>query len=124
MTLSVLHAARVESHNQISINSIFSQILSHSFCLACVVAGGIAVAGGDYITIFNMVITLGPGQLFVDISVDIVNDEIVEVLKRFYGNLILTEAFDRVAVVPAMARVDIIDDEGIVTTLYCSLYLL
>ena len=71
-----------------------------------------------------MVITLGPGQLFVDIPVDIINDEIVEVLESFYGNLVLTEAFDCVAVDPAMARVEIIDDEGIVTTLYCFLYLL
>ena len=106
------------------INSIFSQILSHSFCLACVVAGGIAVAGGDYISIFNMIITLGPGQLFVDIPVDIVNDEIFEMLESFYGNLVLTEAFDRVTVDPAMARADIMDDGSIVTTLYCLLPLL
>ena len=71
-----------------------------------------------------MTITLGPGQLFVDIPVGIVNDENVEELESFYGNLVLTEAFDRVTVNPDMARADIIDDEGIVTTLYCFIPLL
>ena len=71
-----------------------------------------------------MIITLGPGQLFVDIPVGIVNDEIFEMLESFYGNLVETEASDRVTVDPAMARADIMDDESIVTTLYCLLPLL
>ena len=71
-----------------------------------------------------MIITLGPGQRFVDIPVGIVNDEAVEELESFYGNLVLTEAFDRVTVNPDMARADIMDDKSIVTTLYCFLPLL
>ena len=64
-----------------------------------------------------MTITLGPGQHFINISVDIVNDDIFEVLKSFYGNLVLTEAFEGVILDPDMARADIIDDEGLVTAL-------
>ena len=70
------------------------------------------MAGGDYLSILNMSITLGPGQLFVDISVDIVNDDVFEMPESFYGNLVLTEAFERVILDPDMARANIMDDEG------------
>ena len=61
-----------------------------------------------------MVITLGPGQLFVEIPVDIVNDDIVEEMESVYGNLlnITGDADLRVTVNHTMARADIIDGEG------------
>ena len=91
-------------------------ILLHACLGVCgvYIAGGIAVAGEDYISISNMVITLGPDQLFVDIPVDIVNDDIVEEMESVYGNLlnITGDADLRVTVNRTMARADIIDGEG------------
>ena len=80
-------------------------------------AGGTSVAVGDYIPIVNRVIHLGPDKPFVDIPVDIVNDDVFECLvSTFYGNIvqITTGDSELVTVYPSKATAVIVDDEGII----------
>ena len=61
-----------------------------------------------------MLLTFGPGVLSLDVSVPIVDDDLVEVDEIFYGNLRLPEnsTQERVAFGPARANGTITNDDG------------
>ena len=79
-----------------------------------------AMAGQDYTSIINMPIILRPGMQTIQITVNLIDDQLIEINEVFRGTLSLVTT-DRVSLGLDNADATIIEDESIYMYTLCRL---
>ena len=75
-------------------------------------AGGIAVAASDYVGQSNVLLTFNAATRSIDVSVNLIDDNVHEGEEDFSGTLTLVTDSQRVAIVQGSAVATIVDDES------------